>query len=221
MSSKVDHKAESFSWLEHKKIAFVGDSVTADLRSNYVTLTMNGLAEQIDASSLTVINSGVDSSSAVEALDRAPELLIEDDPDVIVVFLGINDSKIFRSIDRPLITSDLFTESYRSLLDCLDHNRLRRKVLVTPPPLLFDEILSGDFLKDYWYWTPSSYLEYVVAIRELANRPDSALADVYSAFERHKGRNRLFGEDGVNPNIYGHRIIAASVLDALASFGSA
>ncbi|MBI5824616.1 MAG: hypothetical protein HZB18_11355 [Chloroflexi bacterium] len=41
------------------------------------------------------------------------------------------------------------------------------------------------------------------------------LADVYDAFKVNKKKNRLFYEDGVHPNIYGHKIIASEIVKSL------
>jgi len=142
-AQKIQDQTSLYSWFKGKKIAFIGDSVTADLTGNYVTMVADRLASLLDASSIEIINSGVDSSSVLDALDRLPDVLIESDPDVFVFFLGINDSKIFRQIDRPLLSSTEFEKSYTSLLDLADAERQRLKILVTIPPLLFEKINIG------------------------------------------------------------------------------
>lgn len=221
MSTKTQNSPDKFlGWLEKKTIAFVGDSITADLKSNYVTLIVDKLVDVIDVSSIVITNSAADSSSIFDALDQLPDVLLEYDPDVFVVFLGINDSKIFYKIDRPLIAPDVFEASYASFLDYLDADRTRDKVLVTPPPLHFQEIRAGDYLADYWYWTPSLYAKYISAIKRVAKRPRCVVADAYGLFTQTGLENqRLFYEDGVHPNIHGHRLIASLVLDAFSQLG--
>lgn len=212
----------SLSWLTGKRVAFVGDSITADLKSNYVTLTVDLLADVTNVRSMTIINSGIDSSSVPDALDRLPDLLLEYNPDIYVIFLGVNDSKIFRSINQPLISPKMFEECYARLLDGIDHGAVQSKILVTPPPLLYEEIRTGEILKDYWYWQPDLYIEYVNIVKRLAKRPGCELADAYASFEATgEGLSGLFFEDGVHPNIYGHRLIAKSVFDALSRLPSA
>lgn len=213
--------SSSLAWLKGKRLAFIGDSITAELRWNYVTLVVDRIADQVDVGTMTIVNSGVDSSSILDALDRLPEVLIEHDPEVLVVFVGVNDSKIFRSTGQPLMPPKVFAESYANFLDQVDHIMVRRKVLVTPPPLLFKEIEAGDLLKDYWYWEPTLYMEYIKAIRKLEIRPSCVIADAYMSFSKQSvERNRLFDVDGVHPSIYGHRLIADVVLNALRSLGN-
>jgi len=202
--------------LKDKKLAFIGDSITADLKANYVTLTVDMLADVVDVRSLTIINSGLDSSSVPDALDRLPDLLVEHDPDIYVIFLGVNDSKILRSIDQPLISAMMFEECYSKLLAAIDRKEVRRKILVTPPPLRYEEIKKGKLLRDYWYWTPEAYNEYVNIVKRLARQPSCELADAYASFEQSgEELAGLFLEDGVHPNIYGHRLIAEAVFEAL------
>jgi acyl-CoA thioesterase-1 len=207
-------------WLQGKSLAFIGDSITADLRWNYVTLCVDKLADHVDVTSMTFVNSGVDSSSILDAMDRLPDILIEHDPDVLVVFIGVNDSKIFHSSGKPLMSAEVFEQSYATFLQCADAKRCRQKVLVTIPPLLFGRIRSGELLKTYWYWTPEHYAEYVHAIRRVASHPVCVVADVHDLFLREgDGLARLFDTDGVHPNIYGHRLIARVILEALGELG--
>ena len=215
-AQKIQDQTSLYSWFKGKKIAFIGDSVTADLTGNYVTMVADRLASLLDASSIEIINSGVDSSSVLDALDRLPDVLIESDPDVFVFFLGINDSKIFRQIDRPLLSSTEFEKSYTSLLDLADAERQRLKILVTIPPLLFEKIKNGTLLEKYWYWIPADYEKYVKAIRKIAIRKNCVIADVYNQFQNPNTKlDKLFKDDGVHPNIYGHRLIADTVMKSL------
>ena len=217
--SKNRSGRRTLRWLEGKHIAFLGDSITADLKCNYVSLFIERLSENIDAASVAIVNSGVDSSSVVDALDRLPDVLIENDPDILVVFVGVNDSKIFRHINRPLLTISAFERGYRSLLDRADVGRVRLKVLLTLPPLLFESIKNGDLLANYWYWIPSEYMKYVEVIRKLGRSPNRVVADVYRQFKsRNCDQKQLFQVDGVHPNVYGHRLIADAILQALSTY---
>lgn len=210
-------KETSLEWLINKKLAFIGDSITADKKSNYVTLTIDEIAKQIDASCLNILNFGVDSYSINNALDMTPEIVTEENPDIFVIFIGVNDSKIFRHLARPLVSPNMFRENYAALLNRIDAAEGRHyKVLVTLPALMFEEIKYGDLLAEYWYWEPSLYLEYINIIRELGSQKDCAIADIYEGFKFALSNGaRLFYEDGVHPNIYGHRIIADEVIKAL------
>ena len=198
------------------KLCFVGDSITAEKRSNYVTLVLDILSDRVDLSQFRITNAGVDSSTIINALDLVPDILLEEDPDIFVIFIGVNDTKIFRRIDRPLIPITLFEESYSALLSRIDADRLRHKVLVTIPPPLFDEIINGEFLANYWYWDSSMYVEYVDCIRRVADKHNCIIAEVYEAFKHaNNGGKRLFYDDGVHPNIYGHKVIAGEIVTAL------
>lgn len=209
-----------YEWLENKVIVFFGDSITADLRFNFVTIVFDRLADVIDMSSVSVINSGVDSSTILDITDRLPDVLIETRPDIAVIFVGINDSKIFRYTERPLITVETFESGYNNFIERLDVKHETYKILLNLPPLLFEDIKSGELLSEYWFWRERIYTEYNRCIENTAKRPRTILADVYSAFHKSgSGLKRLFCEDGVHPNIYGHKLIAETVLEAFAKLG--
>lgn len=202
-------------WLEGKTIVFLGDSITADNKSNYVSLFLDNLTESIDVSKLRILNFGVDSSSVLDMFDRSPDVLDECKPDLISIFLGVNDSKIFHHVNKPLISPLVFKESYEMLVDRLAVGGRKKFLLITPPLLMFEEIRSGNYLDDYWYWIPAEYEKYVQAVRDIASDRKLFLADVYDAFKVNKKKNRLFYEDGVHPNIYGHKIIASEIVKSL------
>lgn len=204
-----------YNWLEGKSIVFLGDSVTAESRSNYISLFLNRLSQEIDASKVGVINSGVDSNTVLDVIDRVPDVVDEYNPDIVSIFVGINDSKIFHYIKRPLLSPELFTESYQSLIDRINVTRKRVFLLITPPRLLFEEINESNYLDDYWYWIPSEYEKYVQGIRYIATSNNYLLADAYTAFINDRSNKRLFYDDGVHPNIYGHQLIAKEIANAL------
>jgi lysophospholipase L1-like esterase len=203
-----------------RSVAFIGDSLTAESRVNYVSLFLDRVAAHIDLTKLCVVNSGVDSSSVFDALDRVPELDIEHDPDTVFILLGINDSKIFRRINEPLVDLQVFGKAYKRLLELLDARRARKKVLITPPPLLFGEIDKGAILAEYWRWDERDYERYVDIIRATAGSPGVYVADVFEAFRQYTGEHRLYYEDGVHPNAYGHRIIAETLVAVAKQFGT-
>ncbi len=208
------------SYLRNKKIAFIGDSITADNRSNYISLLLQQLTETIDVNTIEIVNDGVDSSSIIDALDRLPELIIEENPDIFIVFIGVNDSKIFKKVECPLLSPDRYYQAYKILLERIDAEGPKDKILMTMPELLFDEINNGPFLANYWYWKPEIYVEYVNIIKKLAEEHSCHIADIYEAFKHTNIKERLFYDDGVHPNIYGHKIIATELLKTIKHIGS-
>jgi lysophospholipase L1-like esterase len=215
MYLKIEEHLNAISSLIGKRIAFLGDSVTADTRSSYVTLIMDFLSNGIDATTIDVINSGVDSSSVYDAIDRIQDVL-EMDPDIFIIFLGINDSKIIEFVNKALVDVDSFERSYSMLLDRIDSKRKRTVILLTLPPLLFEKIDKGNLLKEYWHWNFDDYLKYNNVIQRIGLQHDSIVADIYSEFVNYDGDlGKLYYDDGVHPNIYGHQIIANAVLKAI------
>ena len=218
-TNQVDES--TVQWLSGKTIAFIGDSITADLRWNYVTLLVDRLATALNVGDIDVVNAAIDSSSIADCLDRLPEFLTEHDPDIVSVFVGVNDSKVFRYADRPLLSLGEFTDIYSAFLGRLDVPHERTKVLVTMPPLLFERVANSELLREYWYWRPEEYDQYNDAIRVLARERKCRLADVARSFAcSEESLEDFFDDDGVHPNLRGHRLIADAVLRALSKGGA-
>lgn len=203
-------------WLVGRTLAFFGDSITAEPRGSYVGLVAARLAEQCGGPVFNIVNSGVDSSSIYDITDRLPEVLLEYDPDIVIVFVGINDSKILKCTKRPLVSVRDFREAYARFVNGADSGRKRIKIVVTLPPLMFSSIVSGAALAEYWYWNEADYNKYCDVIRGFGSHGQCVVADVQEAFRKCTESNeRLFSGDGVHPSIVGHRVIAEVITKAI------
>jgi len=195
-------------------IAFLGDSITADIRFNYISMLSNMLSKQTNIENLNIINSGVDSSSIFDALDRIPELFCENNKiDMIFIFIGVNDSKRFYGLNKPLVSIGIYTEKYQDLLNLVKiRNPETQIILINLPYLVFDNINNSDILKDYWYWNVEEYDLYNKSIVELAKVNNLRIVDIYNSF-RIKISNlpSFFTIDGVHPNAKGHQLIAENI----------
>jgi len=199
-------------------IAFLGDSITADNRFNYTSMLINMLSEKMAIENIDIINSGVDSSSIFDALDRIPELFCENDKiDIIFVFIGVNDSKIFYGVDKPLVPINIYKEKYIDLLSLIKLKSTETQiVLINLPYLDFDKINNSDLLSDYWYWNIEEYCLYNNSIFELTREFNIGFVDIYNSFLMKANElSSYFTFDGVHPNAKGHQLIAQKILDLL------
>lgn len=214
----VDVRGGLWDRLQRSSIVFFGDSITADTRANYISLLFSALEEQRDTSSVEVVTSAIDSSTIFCVLDRLPDLLIEHEPSIVSLFVGINDSKRFRYIDRPLVPVDAFEYGLSAFFDRAKVNWGTTKFLVMGlPPLCFDKIRQGEFLSEYWYWDEDEYAEYNRRIQKVAKYAKARFVDLDAVYGKAGGRREsLFISDGVHPNIKGHRLIAQAWLEAAA-----
>jgi lysophospholipase L1-like esterase len=201
---------------EEKTIAFLGDSITADMRHNYISMFLHKLSEHINIENISIINSGVDSSSIFDATDRVPELFDENSNiDILVVFIGVNDSKIFYGIDKPLVSPALYREKYCDLIKLVKSKNPDIKIiLMTLPCLLFDKIKNGNFLSNYWYWDVNEYEAYNGIIRDICCDFNLVLANIFDAFSKKaESLSELFTSDGVHPNSKGHLLISEKLFE--------
>ena len=186
------------SWL------FLGDSIGA---------ADNSFADQLidRLGRVNAVNSSVDSSNIFDILDRVQELLPDEAFANFVIFVGVNDSKIFDHLHKPLVEEALFEEKYGDLLARLE---------VTPctiymcglPNLMFDHISASGILHDRWTWDPSKYERYSTIIEELAGKQENRhFVNLEGTFLTAPNRDKLFGPDGVHPSSDGHTRIADAI----------
>lgn len=201
---------------EKMTIAFLGDSITADDRFNYITMLKSLLSKKMDINYINIINSGVDSSNIFDALDRIPDLFLENGKiDILFVFIGVNDSKRFQGIDKPLVPINVYKEKYKDLLDLVRFKSPETQIiLITLPFLMFDKIKHSDFLSNYWYWNRDEYNLFNNSIRELVGESNVKIADIYYSFLKKKNQlSDYFTFDGVHPNARGHQLIAEKIFE--------
>lgn len=198
-------------------IAFLGDSITADNRFNYISIFTSMLSkDMVEVDKINIINSGVNSSNIFDALDRVPELFCENEQiDTMFIFIGVNDSKRFQGIDKPLVSVDTYKGKYKDLVDLIKiKNSETQIVLINLPYLMFDRINNSDYLLDYWYWDIEEYCQYNSSIKEIADEYDLKLVDIYNSFCAKKNElSNYFIFDGVHPNAKGHQLIADKILE--------
>lgn len=192
------------------RLLFIGDSITdcgrkqcpEEIGNGYVRQVRDFLLAKSPANAPTVINRGVSGSKVPDLQKRWDRDVIELKPDVLSVFIGINDVWHGLVPGRVGTALDDYIAGYRELLD-------RTKaafpaiqlVLCEPSVLWLKEPANADELLE----------PYVAAVHALAK--DFRIEHVvplHSAFNdaRAKRPDVAWTTDGVHPTSIGHALIA-------------
>jgi lysophospholipase L1-like esterase len=179
---------------------FAGDSVTdcgrrddpAGLGDGYV----KNLYDVLGAGRPRIVNSGISGNRAVDLVARWDADVLEYEPDLVSVLIGINDTWRRYDEDDPTSTEE-FEASYRELLEPVT----ARLVLVEP------FLLPVKAEQRAWREDLDPKIEVV---RRLATEYDALLVPADVEFNRQAltvGATTL-ADDGVHPTAAGHRLLA-------------
>lgn len=197
-----------------KKIACIGDSLTQgdDFEKNntWPALLENQLG-------IPVANLGVCGDTTSGMLSRIYPLVMETEPDILVIIGGTND--LWWDIGINQVLGNLFAMvSQARYMDI-------SPVIGLPLPLHLETLQARP-------GTPVPFGGYAVFIRKLeeliaeltkaAKEHDVPLADLFTPFLTESGNPdpgtgspELFLEDGIHPNKKGHKVMANTVYSAL------
>ncbi len=196
------------------RILFTGDSITDcnRVRSNtnhlgfgYVAFIAARLQARMASPDLQILNRGISGNRIGDLLLRVEPDLLDLQPTVISILLGINDT--WRRYDHNLPTStETFEDGYRTLLKKI-RQRLTAKVILLEPFLLHVP-------EDRYAWREDLNPKIDV-VRKLAAEFDTDLLPLDGLFAQAATRApaAFWAEDGVHPTEAGHALIANAWLD--------
>lgn len=192
------------------KLLFIGDSITdCDRRKDpeevghgYVRMVRDWLRAAAPAEAPVVLNRGVSGNKIPDLQKRWERDVLEMSPDVLSVFVGINDVWHGLVPDRAGCAIDDYVAGYRDVL-----GRTRRRLPACKLVLCEPSVL--------WLKEPAGANEklgpYVAAVHELAAEFSAvAVVPLHEAFNA-AGAARAdiaWTTDGVHPTSSGHALIA-------------
>ncbi|MFK4835936.1 SGNH/GDSL hydrolase family protein [Microbacterium sp. ZW T2_14] len=196
-------------------LVFAGDSITdagrdredaTSLGDGYVALIAQAVADS-DAG-MTVVNQGIGGDRAVDLAARWHDVLATE-PDVLTVYVGVNDMWRRFDSDDPTSAAD-FEATVEGLLQVARDAGVERLVLIEPffVPVRDDQVAWLDDLNGKRD-----------AVRRLAERFGATLVELHDAVTSAAAQNgaSAIAPDGVHPTPQGSAIIADAWLRAHAS----
>ena len=205
-----------------RPIVFIGDSITdagrrddpdRHLGHGYVRLVTEALAARGDAR--PTVNAGISGNRAVDLRARWEPDALALDPELLSVYVGVNDTWRRYDNDDPT-TAEAFETTYRSLLAEAQDRLAPRMILVEP------FVLPVTAEQEHWGEEDLDAKRAVVA--KLAADFGAAFVPLQSllfeAAAQHgagRGGRAALAEDGVHPTALGSELIAGAWLTAEAT----
>jgi acyl-CoA thioesterase-1 len=186
-----------------RSIVFIGDSVTDcgrrddepdHLGDGYVRIVAGRLPDR------RVINAGIGGNRVTDLRDRWQVDVIDQSPEVLSIYVGINDT--WRRYDSNDPTSaESFESEYRIILDSAARQLAPRLILVEPfvTPVTQEQQHWNEDLDEKRAVVSRLAAEYGAAFVPLQ-------ALLTAASEQHGAE--AIAQDGVHPTMLGHRLIA-------------
>ncbi|HEY4225346.1 MAG TPA: SGNH/GDSL hydrolase family protein [Pseudolysinimonas sp.] len=197
-----------------RPIVFIGDSITDAgrredpdrLGHGYVRLIAEALASRGDVR--PVINTGISGDRAVDLRGRWETDALDHDPELLSVYVGVNDTWRRYDSDDPT-TADDFAATYWTLLDDAQERLAPRMILVEP------FVLPVTAEQQRWGAEDLDAKRAVVA--QLAVEFGAAFVPLQSLLAEAAAQgdgNASLAADGVHPTPLGSELIAGAWLAA-------
>lgn len=200
-----------------KTIVFFGDSITDSAKSfnpnhsfgaGYVNMLKTEIEVYYPELNIKIFNEGVGGNKTENLLERFNEAITSKNPDLVFLFIGINDVwHPYEAGSKPC-NKDILERM--TLLINKIKNLGSKVVLLTP--FLFPAEPFLEFFTELKPYFESYYKEY----KEYLNENNLEYIDIYEILKPYSivAENHLT-KDSVHPEIIGHGIIAQAVLEYL------
>ncbi len=195
-------------------IVFIGDSITdagrrddpQSLGDGYVRVVAAELADRGDGRA--IVNTGISGDRAVDLRARWQQDALAHEPELLSIYVGINDT--WRRYDNADPTStDDFATTYRELLDAAQERLAPRLILVEP----FVVPVTSEQKR----WGAEDLDAKRAVVAQLAADYGAAfvpLQSILSEAAAQNGGNAAIAADGVHPTPLGSSLIAGAWLAA-------
>ncbi|MFH1612445.1 MAG: GDSL-type esterase/lipase family protein [bacterium] len=198
--------SQKINLLSENNLIFFGDSITAD-SCGFVNIIKQLFFEISHLNKIKIINAGVSGDTTVHALKRIENDVISKNPNKVFLMLGVNDSCIRFSEQVQLVSLKYYCQNLTIICNLIKKETNAKIILMTPT------IVIGSLVK-HFVWE-KIIDEYAQTVKEIAKKEKLEMIDIFASFEKYKNKSKLFIEDGVHPNILGHRVIAYEILSFL------
>ncbi len=200
-----------------KRVIFFGDSITeaAVTPGGYIVQLGSMIALQGKADQYELIGAGVSSNKVYDLYLRMEEDVLSKDPDIVVIFIGVNDVWHKRTGGTGT-DADKFEKFYQAIINKLKAKNIN--VIVCTPATIgektdFSNPLDGELN------------EYSKMIRDIAQKNNLYLVDLRKAFLDHDLKNNpgnktsgILTSDGVHLNARGNQFVAEEMWKVLQAY---
>jgi lysophospholipase L1-like esterase len=194
------------SSVKNKKVIFFGDSITQmGVQPNgYISIMKDMLAKQ-DIGNYDLVGAGIGGNKVYDLYLRMPEDVIAQSPDIVVIWIGVNDVW-HKSSYGTGTDADKFEKFYCAIIKQLQANN--SKIMLVTPAVIGEK-------NDYSNQQDGDLNKYSQIIRNIANDLHLPLCDLHSIFHLYEVNNNtanadkgILTIDGVHLNDAGNKLVA-------------
>ena len=192
------------------KIIALGDSVTFGPRrfmresNNWVSILERILDSWLDEK-VEIINAGVGGDTSKRGLERLERDVISHNPDYTLIMFGLND--MFK------ISFNEYKESMEKIVLKLKEKNIVPILMTSNPFTPVESFLKRKGIKDFDKFE-EEFREYISYVRELAERENVLLIDIYKFFKENPVL-LLHICDGVHPDMICQPFMASFIAEKL------
>ena len=206
------------------RIVCLGDSITAvhprRPEVKYPQMLQAALKARY-GDKVEVVNAGRGGDNVLSALKRLDADVIQKQPTLVFVNLGVNDSKLAApKYERNQVPLEKFTKGYRALIDKL-RKQTKSTVVAVGTIACVDEwthkAAMGGKRKRNYFGNPEQLKKYNAAVQDIAREMGMGYVDLYAHFLSQPDLSALFrSPDGVHCREKGQEQIALQLMRYLA-----
>ncbi len=201
-------------------ILFIGDSITdcgrrgmeAPLGNGYVRIFSELVTTRYPERNIRYINKGIGGNRVTDLKLRWHDDVLYHSPDWLSIKIGINDLHSYLGGANPMVTAELFEETYDFILDLTAKEIGCKVVLIDPFYISRDR--SGQTFRSRVLETLPDYIEVV---HRMKDKHHTRLVETHELFQNHlRYRDSdAFCPEPVHPGHTGHLVIAEELFKIL------
>lgn len=195
------------------KVVFFGDSITESGAESggYIRLMEEKLKEQNSADQFQLVGAGISGNKVYDLYLRLNDDVLSQNPDVVVVWIGIND--VWHKKSGTGTDHDKFEEFYSAIIKKLQEENI--EVILATPGVIGEKT-------DHTNEQDGDLNRYAESVRSLADEYECGLVDFREIFLNYNRDNNpenkasdILTTDGVHLNEKGNELAAEQLLKAL------
>ena len=206
----------SFTIQKKKKIVFFGDSITElAVKPGGFIVKMDSMLQKNSINNFDLVGAGVSGNKIYDLYLRMEDDVLNKDPDVVVIFIGVNDVWHKRLIGTGT-DADKFEKFYSAIIKKLTEKNI--KVIICTPAAIGEKT---DFTNEQ----DGDLNKYCSIIRSIAAKNNLQLIDLRKIFLEYNLKNNpenkdrgILTRDGVHFNEKGNQLAADEMLKVISKF---
>lgn len=198
---------------EPKRVVFFGDSITQageEDPAGYI----NVMRQMLDSAEYELIGAGISGNKVTDLQERVQEDVMDLNPDVVIVYIGINDVWHFYEFEGTVGTDiEQYEEGLHDLAEMLQ-TETTDVILCTPSVIGEQPAMEGEINEQLD--------QYADVVKVVAAESKVGLCDLRAAFKEYLANNNpvnqnegILTTDGVHMNPEGNRFLAEKMIECL------